>query len=86
MVTEFVVDAQGNLQQAGRHLLRSCTINGEPEETDNLWSIDSRKEMEYRLNSLQSLVCDLLRTNQELRDAVFDADGNAEPRSRNIPR
>jgi len=50
--------------------------NGEPEETDNLWRIDSRKEMEYRVNSLQSLVCDLLRTNQELRDALFDAHGN----------
>jgi hypothetical protein len=60
--------------------------NGEPDETDNLWSIDSHKEMEYRLNSLQSLVCDLLRTNQELRDALFEAHGNAEPRSRKIPR
>jgi hypothetical protein len=31
------------------------------------------KEMEYRLQSLRSLVCDLLKTNQELRDALLDA-------------
>jgi hypothetical protein len=65
--------------------------NGEPEATDSIWSsiwsVDSYKEMEYKLHSLRSLVCDLLRTNQELRDALFDAHGNnAEPRSGNAPR
>jgi hypothetical protein len=57
--------------------------NCEPDE--NLWSVDSYKEMEYRLHSLRSLVCDLLRTNQELRDALLDARG-AEPQSRNTAR
>jgi hypothetical protein len=29
--------------------------------------------MEYRLKSLRALVCDLLKTNQELRSALLDA-------------
>jgi hypothetical protein len=60
--------------------------NCEPDETDNIWSVDSYKEMEYRLNSLRSLVCDLLKTNQELRDALLDAHCGAEPQSRETPR
>jgi hypothetical protein len=47
--------------------------NCERDETDSIWSVESYQEMEYRLHSLRSLVCDLLRTNQELRDALFDA-------------
>lgn len=58
----------------------------EPDETEGIWSVDSRSEMEYRLHSLRSLVCELLKTNQELRDALFDAQGNAEPQSRNTPK
>ena len=38
-----------------------------------LVNIDSYQEMEYRLKSLRALVCDLLKTNQELRDALLDA-------------
>jgi len=45
----------------------------EPDETDNLPSMESYREMESRLNCLRSLVCDLLKTNQELRSAVVDA-------------
>jgi hypothetical protein len=44
-----------------------------PDAIDNLWNVDSHREMEYRLNSLRSLVCDLLKTNQELRYALLDA-------------
>jgi hypothetical protein len=62
--------------------------NCEPDETDGIWSVESYKEMEYRLHSLRSLVCDLLKTNQELRDALFDAriECSAEPQSRNRPK
>jgi hypothetical protein len=45
----------------------------EPHESDALCDTNSYKEMEYRLKSLRSLVCDLLRTNQELRNALLDA-------------
>ena len=49
---------------------------GKPNGTDNHRNIDSGQEMEYRLNSLRSLVCDLLKTNQELRDELMDAKIN----------
>jgi hypothetical protein len=41
--------------------------------TDNRSSTDSLLEVEGRLNSLTSLVCDLLKTNQELRVALLEA-------------
>jgi hypothetical protein len=44
--------------------------NGKLDATGNRSNMDSYQEMEYRLNSLRSLVCDLLKTNQELRDAL----------------
>jgi hypothetical protein len=44
-----------------------------PHTTDNRWSHDSCLEMDHRLNSLRSLVCDLLKTNQELRQALVEA-------------
>jgi hypothetical protein len=44
----------------------------EPHERDALCD-NSYNEMEYRLKSLRSLVCDLLKTNQELRNALLDA-------------
>ena len=50
--------------------MNSCEI---PHASDNRWSIDSSVEMEHRLNSLRSLVCDLLKTNQELRLALLEA-------------
>lgn len=34
----------------------------------------SNPEIEHRLASLQSLVCDLLQTNQQLRDALIAAE------------
>jgi hypothetical protein len=46
-----------------------------PHATDDRWSIDSFLEMEHRLNSLRSLVCELLKTNQELRDALKASSG-----------
>ena len=49
----------------------------ESDQTDTLWSADSYKEMEYRLNSLCSLVCDLLQTNQELRNALAERRQNS---------
>jgi hypothetical protein len=48
-----------------------------PHATDNRWSIDSFLEMERSLNSLRSLVCDLLKTNQELRHALLEAESSA---------
>jgi hypothetical protein len=45
----------------------------EPHATDNRSSLDSSLEMQRRLNSLTSLVCDLLKTNQELRHALLEA-------------
>lgn len=45
----------------------------EPHQTDEHRNIDAYQEMEYRLKSLRALVCDLLRTNQELRSALLDA-------------
>jgi hypothetical protein len=51
--------------------------SSEPDQADNLWSVSSYKEMEYRLNSLCSLVCDLLKKNQELRDALAERRQNS---------
>jgi hypothetical protein len=45
----------------------------EPHETDEHRDIGAYQEMEYRLKSLRALVCDLLKTNQELRSALLDA-------------
>jgi hypothetical protein len=45
----------------------------EPHERDALCDTNAYNEMEYRLKSLRSLVCDLLKTNQELRNALLDA-------------
>jgi hypothetical protein len=44
-----------------------------PHATDDSRSIESFLEMERRLNSLRSLVCDLLKANQELREALLKA-------------
>jgi hypothetical protein len=46
---------------------------------DNRWNIDSYLEMKFKLESLRSLVCDLLKTNQELRMALLDAEVNLPP-------
>ena len=58
----------------------TMNLNGEnmhsyesPRASSNSWSIESCRELEQRLNSLSSLVCNLLRTNQELRDALLEA-------------
>jgi hypothetical protein len=48
-----------------------------PHTADNRWSIDSCLELEEKLNSLRSLVCHLLKTNQELRDALLEARSGA---------
>jgi hypothetical protein len=45
----------------------------EPHETDEHRDIGAYQEMEYRLKSLRGLVCDLLKTNQELRSALLEA-------------
>ena len=45
----------------------------EPNASNSRSSIDANREMEYRLNSLHALVCDLLKTNQELRGALEQA-------------
>jgi hypothetical protein len=45
----------------------------ERHETDKFLEIGAFQEIEYRLRSLRALVCDLLKTNQELRSALLDA-------------
>jgi len=45
----------------------------ERHETDEFLEIGAYQEIEYRLRSLRALVCDLLKTNQELRSALLDA-------------
>ena len=47
-------------------------------------SHNSRPELELRLNSLQSLVCELLQANQELREALSCAQ--LEPQLSRGPR
>jgi len=42
-----------------------------PHATGDCRSIESFLEMEHGLKSLRSLVCDLLKANQELRDALL---------------
>jgi hypothetical protein len=62
----------------------------EPHEIDALCDTNSYNEMEYRLKSLRSLVSDLLKTNQELRNALLDAGidtrGRKGASSRATPR
>ena len=58
---------------AGENNGETMDNHNQPHETDDLWGIGSYQEMEYRLKSLRSLVCDLLKTNQELRHALRDA-------------
>jgi hypothetical protein len=61
---------QGN---GGANMGNNC----DPDELDVLRSVDSYQEMESNLSCLRSLVCDLLKTNQELRDALADAEIDA---------
>jgi hypothetical protein len=79
-------DLAGDAGDNGENMENHC----EPHETDDLWDVRSYEEMEYRLKSLRSLVCDLLRTNQELRHALLDAGidthGGEEAQLRPTPR
>jgi hypothetical protein len=60
--------------------------HSEPQVSDALCDTNAYNEMEYRLKSLRSLVCDLLKTNQELRDALLDAGIDTRwPRSGKFP-
>jgi hypothetical protein len=82
----FVGTAAAGVGNHGENMGSNC----EPDETDHIWSVESHREMEFTLHSLRSLVCDLLRTNQELRDALFDAridiQRSGAPPSRNRSR
>jgi hypothetical protein len=51
---------------------------------DHPGSIDSYREMQSELKSLRSLVCDLLKANQELRVALLEAgiDGSPSTKAR----
>ena len=51
--------------------------NYEQDEICHLRSFDSYQEMQYKFRSLRSLVCDLLKTNQELRNALVEARSGA---------
>jgi hypothetical protein len=69
---------QREISQASKNLAvrvmgnngENMDTNGKLDATGNRSSMDSYQETEYRLASLRSLVCDLLKTNQELRDAL----------------
>ncbi len=74
------------------HMVSTTGDNGENMDNDyeqdeicHLRSFDSYQEMKYKFRSLRSLVCDLLKTNQELRNALLEAK-NDGPQSRNSPR
>jgi hypothetical protein len=54
----------------------SCEV---PHAPDNAWSIDAYLEMEDRLNSLRSLVCDLLKKNHELPLALLETRSTKAP-------
>jgi hypothetical protein len=61
----------------GNFTVRTLSNNGDnmdsceiPQATDIRGSIDSCLEMELQLKSLRLLICDLLKTNQELRAAL----------------
>ena len=62
----------------------------EPHESDEHRDSGAYQEMEYRLKSLRALVCDLLKTNQELRSALLEAGidmhGGVAASSRAKPR
>jgi len=45
----------------------------QPDTTGHNSSADSYREMEYKLNTLRSVVCDLLKMNQQLRDTLLAA-------------
>jgi len=66
-----------DFERQQRENMDSCEV---PHTTDNRWSIDSYLEMGQRLNYLRSLVCDLLKKNQELRSALLQAKSGAPER------
>ena len=45
--------------------------SAQPPASERACSIESHREMEETLHSLRSLICDLLRENQELRTALL---------------
>lgn len=47
--------------------------NWDADEMDDRQSVNSYREMEGKLSCLRSLVCDLLKTNQELRNELSEA-------------
>jgi len=57
----------------------------EPDMAGNPSNVDSRQEMEYSLSSLRSLVCDLLKANQELRYALLDAKTGVSRNQNGVP-
>jgi hypothetical protein len=69
-----VTSFSGFWSNNGEHM-DDCEV---PHAPDNRWTVDSYLEMEFKLESLRSLVCDLLRTNQELRIAL-DANASLFP-------
>jgi hypothetical protein len=75
-------DLAGDAGDNGENMENHC----EPHETNDLWDIRSYEEMEYRLKSLRSLVCDLLKTNQELRNALLDAGIDTQGREASSAR
>lgn len=58
-----------NINFIGENLGKNC----EHYETDDRCGDAFDKEMEYRIESLRQLVCDLLKTNQDLREALMEA-------------
>jgi hypothetical protein len=58
--------------------------NCDPDEMDDLQSANSSREVEGKLSCLRSLVCDLLKTNQELRNALATTEIDARWREERL--
>ena len=56
-----------------------ATMDNDRRADQTIPILDADREMEHQLNSLRSLVCDLLKANQELREALDT--GRYEPRA-----
>ena len=72
--TAWTLSNNGTLSSNGENMDSCETLQARdthPIETRR--SVESSLEAEDRLNSLRLLVCDLLKTNQELRHALLEA-------------
>lgn len=62
--------------------MNACKV---PDAAGDHWRTDSYPEMEQKLNSLRSLVCDLLKANEELRNALHEASSGVQGNTEALP-